>query len=73
MELGEPRVTVAVLCDLDRLLVDWRLRDDSEIRHRRALQGMNAARRARVITHLANLLIQAASVAIGKGSDDDER
>jgi hypothetical protein len=37
------------------------------------LQGMSAAQRARAITHLANLLIQAAGVAIGKESDDDER
>lgn len=29
MELGEPRVTVAVLCALHRLLVDRRLRANS--------------------------------------------
>ena len=29
MALGEPRVTVAVLCALHRLLVDWRLRANS--------------------------------------------
>jgi hypothetical protein len=37
------------------------------------LQGMSAEQRARAITHLANLLLQAAGVAIGKESDDDER
>jgi hypothetical protein len=37
------------------------------------LQGMSAAQRAQAITHLANLLLQAAGVAIGKESDDDER
>ncbi|MBN3785618.1 hypothetical protein [Burkholderia sp. Ac-20353] len=37
------------------------------------LQGMSTVQRARAITHLANLLIQAAGGAIGKESDDDER
>ncbi|MEM5300239.1 hypothetical protein VSR82_39470 [Burkholderia sp. JPY481] len=37
------------------------------------LQGMSAAQRARVITHLAKLLLQGAGVAIGKESDDDDR
>ncbi|WP_080484170.1 hypothetical protein [Burkholderia cenocepacia] len=36
------------------------------------LQGMTAAQRARAITNLASLLIQAAGVT-GKGCDDDER
>ncbi|RQS24165.1 MULTISPECIES: hypothetical protein [unclassified Burkholderia] len=37
------------------------------------LQGMNAAQRAKVIAHLASLLIQAAGVTTGKERDDDER
>ena len=37
------------------------------------LRGMSAAQRAQAITHLGNLLLQAAGVAIGKESDDDER
>ncbi|NYT60688.1 hypothetical protein H0A65_17405 [Alcaligenaceae bacterium] len=37
------------------------------------LLGMSAMQRARVITHLAHLLMQAASDATGKEHDDDER
>ena len=36
------------------------------------LQGMNAVQRARAISHLASLLIQAAGTATGKESDDGE-
>lgn len=36
------------------------------------LQGMSAMQRARAITHLAYLLMQAASDATGKEHDDDE-
>ena len=37
------------------------------------LQRMNAAQRARAITHLASLLMQAAGVATPKEYSDDER
>jgi hypothetical protein len=37
------------------------------------LQGMSAAQRARAITHLASLLMQAAGVATAKEHNDDER
>ncbi|WP_232435034.1 hypothetical protein [Burkholderia ubonensis] len=37
------------------------------------LQGMNAGQRAKVIAHLASLLIQVAGVTTGKERDDDER
>lgn len=37
------------------------------------LQGMNAAQRAKVITHHASLMIQAAGATTGKERDDDER
>ena len=37
------------------------------------LQGMSAAQRARAITQLASLLIQAAGVATPKEHNDDER
>lgn len=38
------------------------------------LQGMNAAQRARAVTHLASLLMQAAAgVATPKEHNDDER
>lgn len=37
------------------------------------LQGMSAVQRARAITHLASLLMQATGDATGKEYDDDER
>jgi len=37
------------------------------------LQGMNAAQRARAITHLASLLMQAAGIATRKEHNDDQR
>ncbi|CAB3809375.1 hypothetical protein [Pararobbsia alpina] len=37
------------------------------------LQGMSTAQRSTVIRHLANLLAQAAGVALKKERDDDER
>lgn len=37
------------------------------------LQGMSAMQRARAITHLASLLMQAAGVTPGKEYDDDKR
>ncbi|TDY15539.1 hypothetical protein B0G81_8596 [Paraburkholderia sp. BL6665CI2N2] len=37
------------------------------------LQGMNSAQRARAITYLASLLMQAAGVATPKEHNDDER
>jgi hypothetical protein len=37
------------------------------------LQGMNAEQRARAITRLASLLIQAAGATTAKECDDDER
>ncbi|WP_431825135.1 hypothetical protein [Burkholderia sp. F1] len=36
------------------------------------LQGMNAAQRARAITHLASLLIQSAAGATQNECDDDD-
>jgi hypothetical protein len=36
------------------------------------LQRMNAAQRARALTHLASLLMQAAGVATAKEHNDDE-
>jgi len=36
------------------------------------LQGLNAAQRAKAITQLASLLIQAAGAAMKKECDDDE-
>ena len=35
------------------------------------LQGMSAVQRARAITHLASLLMQAAGVALAKERDDE--
>ena len=81
MELGEPMVTVAALSDLHRLLVDRHLRANSPavtlcqmsmVFDNAELQGMSAAQRARAISHLASLLIQAAGPTTGKESDDDE-
>ncbi len=37
------------------------------------LQGMSSAQRTRAITHLANLLMQAAGVGTAKEHDDNER
>lgn len=37
------------------------------------VQTMSAAQRARAITHLAGLLMQAAGLTTGKEYDDDER
>ena len=49
------------------------LRQMSMVFDNAELQGMSAAQRARAITHLASLLIQAANAATGKECDDDER
>ena len=48
------------------------LRQMSMVFDNAELQGMSAAQRARAISHLASLLIQAAGPTTGKESDDDE-
>ncbi len=48
------------------------LRQMSMVFDNAELQGMSAAQRARAISHLASLLIQAAGPTTGKESDSDE-
>ncbi|WP_429551862.1 hypothetical protein [Paraburkholderia sp. MM5477-R1] len=47
--------------------------DEHDVRNTLELQRMNAAQRAKAITHLASLLMQAAGVTTPKEHNDDER